>query len=227
MKSPPSVVRPSVRPFPLYLSNQLTFDLDLLQHCSSLSQQVIIIIIIIIIIIKLFYLYCVQWCLHGWFISVWNRLICWESMAGFDLLHSTIKGWGSLATCGTWEYLKNHTLWGMYPYTQRCQINEYIISLTVHRNEREQLPTDAAKQQALVAASTQAQRRCWRRYQHVQPMMSEQVLGGSVGWAWHRCRCNRTHHIPTSTQLLHMLSLIHIWRCRRIERCRSRWSPYH
>ena len=24
-----------------------------------------------------------------------------------------------------------------------------------------------------------------------------------------------------------ILSLIHIWRCRRIERCRSRWSPYH
>ena len=26
---------------------------------------------------------------------------------------------------------------------------------------------------------------------------------------------------------LYYLSLIHIWRCRRIERCRSRWSPYH
>ena len=26
---------------------------------------------------------------------------------------------------------------------------------------------------------------------------------------------------------LQELSLIHIWRCRRIERCRSRWSPYH
>ena len=26
---------------------------------------------------------------------------------------------------------------------------------------------------------------------------------------------------------LELLSLIHIWRCRRIERCRSRWSPYH
>ena len=26
---------------------------------------------------------------------------------------------------------------------------------------------------------------------------------------------------------LKCLSLIHIWRCRRIERCRSRWSPYH
>ena len=25
----------------------------------------------------------------------------------------------------------------------------------------------------------------------------------------------------------HHLSLIHICRCRRIERCRSRWSPYH
>src|SRR5660397_289951 len=24
-----------------------------------------------------------------------------------------------------------------------------------------------------------------------------------------------------------VLSLIHILRCRRIERCRSRWSPYH
>ena len=31
------------------------------------------------------------------------------------------------------------------------------------------------------------------------------------------CRCNS----------LRILSLIHIWRCRRIERCRSRWSPYH
>eukprot|EP00826_Nyctotherus_ovalis_P066696 TRINITY_DN988_c0_g1_i18.p1 TRINITY_DN988_c0_g1~~TRINITY_DN988_c0_g1_i18.p1 ORF type:complete len:103 (-),score=21.51 TRINITY_DN988_c0_g1_i18:22-306(-) len=26
---------------------------------------------------------------------------------------------------------------------------------------------------------------------------------------------------------LNYLSLIHICRCRRIERCRSRWSPYH
>ena len=32
-----------------------------------------------------------------------------------------------------------------------------------------------------------------------------------------------THRIFT----FHSLSLIHIWRCRRIERCRSRWSPYH
>ena len=27
--------------------------------------------------------------------------------------------------------------------------------------------------------------------------------------------------------ILHSLSLIHIWRCRRLVECRSRWSPYH
>ena len=33
--------------------------------------------------------------------------------------------------------------------------------------------------------------------------------------------------ISTSLANDMFLSLIHIWRCRRIERCRSRWSPYH
>ena len=28
-------------------------------------------------------------------------------------------------------------------------------------------------------------------------------------------------------QWIYMLSLIHIWRCRRSYACRSRWSPYH
>ena len=32
---------------------------------------------------------------------------------------------------------------------------------------------------------------------------------------------------PRRTPTAINLSLIHIWRCRRIERCRSRWSPYH
>ena len=31
-----------------------------------------------------------------------------------------------------------------------------------------------------------------------------------------------SYHAPP-----HTLSLIHIWRCRRRLRCRSRWSPYH
>ena len=32
---------------------------------------------------------------------------------------------------------------------------------------------------------------------------------------------------PTNPWVLADLALIHICRCRRIERCRSRWSPYH
>ena len=36
-----------------------------------------------------------------------------------------------------------------------------------------------------------------------------------------------SHHVVIKQFLLLGLSLIHIWRCRRIERCRSRWSPYH
>ena len=31
----------------------------------------------------------------------------------------------------------------------------------------------------------------------------------------------------SASATVYYLSLIHIWRCRRIERCRSRWSPYH
>ena len=46
--------------------------------------------------------------------------------------------------------------------------------------------------------------------------------------------CNISSSITSSTlirsrisETIQYLSLIHIWRCRRIERCRSRWSPYH
>ena len=39
------------------------------------------------------------------------------------------------------------------------------------------------------------------------------------------CNINQTNIGIQRTHLY--LSLIHIWRCRRIERCRSRWSPYH
>eukprot|EP00826_Nyctotherus_ovalis_P051716 TRINITY_DN6477_c0_g2_i3.p3 TRINITY_DN6477_c0_g2~~TRINITY_DN6477_c0_g2_i3.p3 ORF type:complete len:132 (-),score=16.84 TRINITY_DN6477_c0_g2_i3:20-415(-) len=34
-------------------------------------------------------------------------------------------------------------------------------------------------------------------------------------------------YINIETWYASRLSLIHICRCRRIERCRSRWSPYH
>ena len=40
-------------------------------------------------------------------------------------------------------------------------------------------------------------------------------------------RWRRSSRTNTNLRRYCVLSLIHIWRCRRIERCRSRWSPYH
>ena len=40
-------------------------------------------------------------------------------------------------------------------------------------------------------------------------------------------KCNPSVADQTQIFTVQDLSLIHIWRCRRIERCRSRWSPYH
>ena len=37
----------------------------------------------------------------------------------------------------------------------------------------------------------------------------------------------QTVQLMVTLSSIFLLSLIHIWRCRRIERCRSRWSPYH
>ena len=51
-----------------------------------------------------------------------------------------------------------------------------------------------------------------------------------VGWIWRDWGLilrTKLPSLPWHCWLDHMLSLIHIWRCRRIERCRSRWSPYH
>ena len=33
--------------------------------------------------------------------------------------------------------------------------------------------------------------------------------------------------LPILRKGVEALSLIHIWRCRRLDACRSRWSPYH
>ena len=62
-------------------------------------------------------------------------------------------------------------------------------------------------------------------------------LGRSPRWTdfhkkLHSSRRPRRNHVCKLLSwnfqgLRFYLSLIHIWRCRRIERCRSRWSPYH
>ena len=56
-------------------------------------------------------------------------------------------------------------------------------------------------------------------------------------WIWTRtsqnhapdcaASCWEDTSVLLSFQHAQSLSLIHIWRCRRLLRCRSRWSPYH
>ena len=45
----------------------------------------------------------------------------------------------------------------------------------------------------------------------------------------HYCKfsANPVGRFVINTTYSQMLSLIHIWRCRRYSLCRSRWSPYH
>ena len=43
----------------------------------------------------------------------------------------------------------------------------------------------------------------------------------------HRVRWFWSQHVSHHSGEIMNLSLIHIWRCRRRLRCRSRWSPYH
>ena len=51
------------------------------------------------------------------------------------------------------------------------------------------------------------------------------LLFGVEGHAMSSMLINLKSQSPVLAMIC--LSLIHIWRCRRIERCRSRWSPYH
>ena len=59
-----------------------------------------------------------------------------------------------------------------------------------------------------------------------------QLHQGAAGWWWtkegpwrQRSRSTWRPKVDGSTGV--RLSLIHIWRCRRLLTCRSRWSPYH
>ena len=58
------------------------------------------------------------------------------------------------------------------------------------------------------------------------------IRGRTRGWprrSLGACRRSKRSwgRLARSLGACRRLSLIHIWRCRRIERCRSRWSPYH
>ena len=63
------------------------------------------------------------------------------------------------------------------------------------------------------------------------PRASSYLRGtDALSWPLLILRSQWVHAWPKITQLeqpSQMLSLIHIWRCRRSTLCRSRWSPYH
>ena len=57
-------------------------------------------------------------------------------------------------------------------------------------------------------------------------MVTNSEMRGIQGWFLKRLGCFSINQISPSLSALR-LSLIHIWRCRRLTGCRSRWSPSH
>ena len=67
----------------------------------------------------------------------------------------------------------------------------------------------------------------WRTYSAHSLLIIWLVIRPTVTF-WHSLRTSgNANDEPLAKIAVWHLSLIHIWRCRRIERCRSRWSPYH
>ena len=52
-------------------------------------------------------------------------------------------------------------------------------------------------------------------------------IRAELGLELHDTKTSDTRRVGRSNGMRHLLSLIHIWRCRRRLRCRSRWSPCH
>ena len=61
----------------------------------------------------------------------------------------------------------------------------------------------------------------------VSQKKTRRIWGAVVSSDMVQCSQYLANTVSTLWKMVSMLSLIHIWRCRRIERCRSRWSPYH
>ena len=67
--------------------------------------------------------------------------------------------------------------------------------------------------------------KCWLRLFHVY-VECYKVFDRNAHWLMYVCFAGESQN-KWWCHDIYILSLIHIWRCRRIERCRSRWSPYH
>ena len=53
------------------------------------------------------------------------------------------------------------------------------------------------------------------------------ILAAAAGWYFLYWKNTPAYAAGEIQQAVQHLSLIHICRCRRLNRCRSRWSPYH
>eukprot|EP00826_Nyctotherus_ovalis_P034414 TRINITY_DN2868_c0_g2_i4.p1 TRINITY_DN2868_c0_g2~~TRINITY_DN2868_c0_g2_i4.p1 ORF type:complete len:250 (-),score=40.36 TRINITY_DN2868_c0_g2_i4:15-764(-) len=93
------------------------------------------------------------------------------------------------------------------------------ITLNNHRQQLNSMETLLGK---LKKEISERKQRIRKYQQDVRTLESEQANS----FEDNNSSKGPAHTQPISQKLL-SLSLIHICRCRRIERCRSRWSPYH
>ena len=145
--------------------------------------------------------------------------------------HGTTSVWNMLACCQHFIWRSTYQTYHPVPNVDN-DINRHINGCEdTDRQTQTDIQTDGHKHNTYVTSNS------------ISENKSTNIA------AWHGCQTaqrlhcspgslliNTDHLTPTATTLalcnytinvnLH-LSLIHIWRCRRIERCRSRWSPYH
>ena len=104
----------------------------------------------------------------------------------------------------------------------------FPVALTMghgHSNKHEPLHLRYGMQRTSKAMKI-VQAKCRRHVSAASFSYTLETVRGSVHDFAHICN-NHTISLLLLLLWLLLLSLIHIWRCRRTLRCRSRWSPYH
>ena len=112
--------------------------------------------------------------------------------------------------CGRINYLQRWLNWwvSFFQLVQECQccnfwrLNEDNIKFVIVYMHRQSSVYVHNKQVEMFHWNSVQQHACWQLFTWLDNDVNLHVM-------------------------VRMLSLIHIWRCRRVLRCRSRWSPYH
>ena len=134
-------------------------------------------------------------------------------------------------------HVRAFNIWGAIS-PQRCQIDTWSLWIT-HRKStpgsrmvkdrwRHVTPKDQGRDPIISEAPYLRNCARWTHGHNRPPIGSRprRVKWSRVWWRHVTPKGQGRDPIICETSYLD-LSLIHIWRCRRIERCRSRWSPYH